>query len=316
MAHFDEKIIKVTEYDVLGKLPDPFLKPDGTRASSIEEYEELKKEHYKSVVELQYGTIPPKPEFLKIEKINKGRKSTSYRITTGREAFPVSFTMRVFAPQTEEKCPVVVNGDFGFDYAFESGYLDAMLDSGIGVVYFDRTELVPDVRDAGRDAPLYNCYPEYTFGALGAWAWGYSRCVDALEQLDIFDLDWIAFTGHSRGGKTAMLAGVLDERAKIVNPNETNAGSCSCYRIHMKAINEDGIEKKSETLSDILNKFDFWFGRGMDSYADCEEPLPFDAHFTNFINGILNLTSIVFFLSVIAVFLFLCIRVFEKRRWS
>ena len=48
----------------------------------------------------------------------------------------------------------------------------------------------------------------------------------------------------------------------------------------MKAINEDGIEKKSETLSDILNKFDFWFGRGMDSYADCEEKLPFDAHFT------------------------------------
>lgn len=280
MAHFDEKIIKVTEYDVLGKLPDPFLKPDGTRAISAAEFDELKKEHYQSVVELQYGTIPPKPEFLKIEKINKGRKSTSYRITTGREDFPVSFTMRVFAPQTEEKCPVVVNGDFGFDYAFESGYLDAMLGSGIGVVYFDRTELVPDVRDAGRSAPLYNCYPEYTFGALGAWAWGYSRCVDALEQLDIFDLDWIAFTGHSRGGKTAMLAGVLDERAKIVNPNETNAGSCSCYRIHMKAINEDGIEKKSETLSDILNKFDFWFGRGMDSYADCEEKLPFDAHFT------------------------------------
>ena len=104
MAHFDEKIIKVTEYDVLGKLPDPFLKPDGTRATSAEEYDELKKEHYKSVVELQYGTIPPKPEFLKIEKINKGRKSTSYRITTGREDFPVSFTMRVVAPQTEEKC--------------------------------------------------------------------------------------------------------------------------------------------------------------------------------------------------------------------
>ena len=44
--------------------------------------------------------------------------------------------------------------------------------------------------------------------------------------------------------------------------------------------------------------------------------ISFDAHFTNFINGIINLTSVVFFLSVIAVFLFLCIRVFEKRRWS
>ncbi|MBR1534948.1 MAG: ABC transporter permease subunit, partial [Ruminococcus sp.] len=44
--------------------------------------------------------------------------------------------------------------------------------------------------------------------------------------------------------------------------------------------------------------------------------ISFDGHFTNFINGIINLTSVVYFLSVIAVFLFLCIRVFEKRRWS
>ena len=44
--------------------------------------------------------------------------------------------------------------------------------------------------------------------------------------------------------------------------------------------------------------------------------ISFDAHFTNFINGIINLTSVVFFLSVIAIFLFLCVRVFEKRRWS
>lgn len=44
--------------------------------------------------------------------------------------------------------------------------------------------------------------------------------------------------------------------------------------------------------------------------------ISFDAHFTNFINGIINLSSVVFFLSVITVFLFLCVRVFEKRRWS
>ena len=193
MARFDEKTIKVTEYKVLGELPDTFLKSDGTRASSIEEYEELKKEHYKSVVELQYGTMPPKPEFLTVQKLGKGRKSTSYRVTTGRKDFPVSFTMRVFLPKTEEKCPVIVDGDLSFDYITDEGYLDAALDAAVGFAMFDRVELVPDVREAGRHAPLYDCYPEYTFGALGAWAWGYSRCVDALEQLDIIDNDWIAF---------------------------------------------------------------------------------------------------------------------------
>ena len=89
----------------------------------------------------------------------------------------------------------------------------------------------------------------------------------------------IVFSGHSRGGKTAMLAGVLDERAAIVNPNDTNAGSCSCYRIHMTALNEKGEDKKSETLADIIARFGFWFGEGMAEYTECEEKLPFDCHF-------------------------------------
>ena len=92
-----------------------------------------------------------------------------------------------------------------------------------------------------------------------AWAWGYSRCVDALEVIGCFDLDFIAFTGHLRGGKTAMLAGALDERASIVNPNETCAGGCGCYRLHLSALTEDGKEERSETLQDPSEHFVFWF---------------------------------------------------------
>jgi hypothetical protein len=48
----------------------------------------------------------------------------------------------------------------------------------------------------------------------------------------------------------------------------------------MKAINEEGIEKRSETLAALLSKFDFWMGKDMQKYAECEQELPFDAHFT------------------------------------
>ena len=44
--------------------------------------------------------------------------------------------------------------------------------------------------------------------------------------------------------------------------------------------------------------------------------ISFDKHFSNFSTGIISLPSIVFFLSVTAVFLFLTARVYEKRRWS
>ncbi len=44
--------------------------------------------------------------------------------------------------------------------------------------------------------------------------------------------------------------------------------------------------------------------------------ISFDKHFSNFSTGIISLPSIIFYLSVTAIFLFLTARVFEKRRWS
>ena len=44
--------------------------------------------------------------------------------------------------------------------------------------------------------------------------------------------------------------------------------------------------------------------------------ISFDRHFSNFSAGIISLPSIIFYLSVAGIFLFLTARVFEKRRWS
>lgn len=40
------------------------------------------------------------------------------------------------------------------------------------------------------------------------------------------------------------------------------------------------------------------------------------SHTSNFINGIFDLTGVVYFLSVTVIFLFLAIQKMEKRRWS
>lgn len=275
----DDYKIKITEYEVLGNLPDPFMKKDGTRISLPSEWNDRKKEMYADVIELQYGTMPPEPEFLEVKQICQGRESKTYRITTGKKSHPVLFYMRVFFPKAKGIFPAVVDGDMGFDYFIDNDFRDAFVKENILLVMFNRTELADDIQHEGRrHGPLYDAYPEYTFGALGAWAWGYSRCVDALEKLGIADMNHIAFTGHSRGGKTAALAGALDERAEIVNPNATCAGSSSCYRIHMKAITEYGSEVRSERLSDLMQNFDFWMGEGMRPYAQQEENLPFDCH--------------------------------------
>ncbi|MBQ8495585.1 MAG: hypothetical protein IJ465_07510 [Clostridia bacterium] len=281
---FDRDLIKVTEYEVLGKLPDPFLCKDGTVADTAEKWAVRRAEMYKDVIELQYGTQPPAPEFVGVELLFCGGgliKMDSYRIHTGTRECPVSFNMQVFRPDSEGPWPVVVDGDGCFNYYCDNDFLRTFLDKGIAFCIFNRTELAHDVQGEAREnaGQMYRTYPDYTFGALGAWAWGFSRCVDALEQIGGFDLSLLAFTGHSRGGKTAMLAGALDERATVVAPNETNAGSCGCYRIHMEAVQEDGGIQRSERLSDISRNYPFWFGPEFPNYAHCEQDLPFDSHF-------------------------------------
>ena len=273
-----EDMLTPIKYDVLGKLPNPFVFENGAPVDTKEKWEQRRTELYRSVVELQYGTMPPAPEFLEIEPLYICPKRSNYRIITGTGANPVTFSMLVFKPEKAGKYPVVIDGDLCFDYAFNDRFVKSFTENGITLVLFNRTELAPDVVPKGqRIGPLYKTYPDYTFGAIGAWAWGYSRCVDALEQLDEADLGLITFTGHSRGGKTAALAGVLDTRAHIVNPNETCAGACSCYRLHMSA-QVNGKERPSETLKDLLHHFSFWMGEGMQEYADREQDLPFDSH--------------------------------------
>ncbi len=272
--------MKITKYEVLGKLPDLFTFEDGRKVTSIEDWCERRKEIYKTAVELQYGQIPPKPDFLDITPLTTpgpGRMNI-WKLTTGTREKPVSFTMYAHFPKTKGPWPVVIDGDLCYECVQDPATAKLFNDDGILFVAFNRCEVVPDQRNPSRVGNLYDTYSELQFGALAAWAWGYSRVLDALIALDLVDLTSVTFTGLSRGGKTALLAGVVDERATIVCPEATCAGGSSCYRIHMAALREDGTEGRSETLKDIINAFPDWFGPGMKAYEDDEAALPFDAH--------------------------------------
>ncbi len=299
-----ENSIEILDYKLKGELPNPFIFNDGTLLTDPKDWPKRRKEIYETAINLQYGTIPPAPEFLDVETMYLSGGLCSYRITTGTRANPVVFIMYIFKTKAKGPAPVVISGDMCFPYAFDKEYTSTFTDNGINFVTFNRTELAPDIAnynicDLNKESGEYiegkkildgvrtkNCggqlkkaYPEYTFGALGAWAWGYSRCVDALEKLGNFDMSMVVFTGHSRGGKTAALAGAIDERATIVNPNASCSGGYGSYRIHIKAKTEWGEIKESEPLSNIYHHFPAWLGSDMEQYVDNEEKLPFDSHY-------------------------------------
>lgn len=271
--------VQITSVDTLGPLPDLFRFNDGRRVATREDWERRRGELYDTAITLQYGTMPPPPEVFSVDLLNEAYDTVvSCRIEAGTGERTASFLMTVIKPAGMGPFPAAVDGDMCFGYPFDRAFTGAFTDNGMMLVLFNRTELAHD-RNNAREGQLYEVYPELDFGAVGAWGWGYSRCVDALEQLGIADMGCIAFTGHSRGGKTAALAGALDTRATIVNPNDACAGACGCYRTHMTAIDEKGQPNRSETLEDLVTRYPFWMGPGLKAYGGREAELPFDTHY-------------------------------------
>ncbi|MBQ9964573.1 MAG: TIM barrel protein [Clostridia bacterium] len=274
-----EDLVTVTEHTLAGKLPNPFIMDDGTPVKTKEDWTHRRAEIYKTAVELQYGTMPPKPEILEVLCTGNADPVCNYLIKTGTKANPVYMQMTVMKPEGNGPFPVAVDGDLCFRYPWDQKFIRTFLDNGIALALFNRTMLMPDRQDMGRVGPLVEAYPTYNFGAIAAWAWGYSRCVDALETLPFIDKSCMAAVGHSRGGKTALLAGACDERFAIVNPNEGCAGSTSCYRLRVKAIREDKQTAVSEQLEDMFKNFPLWFNPALKEYIGREEDLPFDSHY-------------------------------------
>jgi (4-O-methyl)-D-glucuronate---lignin esterase len=68
------------------------------------------------------------------------------------------------------------------------------------------------------------------WGALRAWAWGASRLVDYLETDKAVDGKEIGIAGHSRFGKTALVAMAYDPRFAVAYINSAGEGGTSLYR--------------------------------------------------------------------------------------
>ena len=108
---------------------------------------------------------------------------------------------------------------------------------------------------------------DYDWSTIGAWAWGFHRAVDHLLTDRRFDAKRIAVYGHSRNGKTALLAGAFDERIALILCHQAGCGGSAPSR-----------GKIGESVKQINDRFPHWFNAAFKQFNDAPERLPFDQH--------------------------------------
>lgn len=151
--------------------------------------------------------------------------------------------------------------------------IETIVRAGFAFAAFHEAEIDPDdeeddfangvhavMTDEARD-------PRLRWGRIAAWAWGISRIVDWLETSTLVDPDRIAVVGHSRRGKTALVAGAFDERIAMVIAHQSGTGGAALTR-HLAG----------EPVGAVNLLFPSWFDDVFPTFEGEENRIPVDQH--------------------------------------
>jgi len=108
------------------------------------------------------------------------------------------------------------------------------------------------------------------WGGLKAWAWGASRALDYFETDKAVDAKQVGLEGHSRFGKTALVAMAYDKRFAIVYSSSSGEGGAKLYR-----------HAYGEPLANLMSaRLYQWMAPNLMKYAGPLTPgdLPVDSH--------------------------------------
>ncbi len=259
-------------------LPDPFLKKDGSRITHPSEWPEQAARIRELASENMYGIWPEKPRTLNAVLCESqdayfGKAKRDFITLTVDDQYPIS--VQYIRPAGSGIHPVIVFNTNRMSMRSPYEY-EAVITAGYGIVSFDREMIRPDLQMAKHghyeEDALSRSYPPLPCGDIMAWAWGHSVIADWLKTLE--DTGDLICTGHSRGGKAALCAGIYDDRFQVTAPIGSGCGGLGCARFSGTLALDRQDETKCETIGRMAHVFPTWMNEQYASFGTQSAPYP------------------------------------------
>lgn len=300
--------IKASALQKITDLPDAFTFLNGSKVTSMKDWQLRKEEISRLYQYYMYGVVPdetgesieteytdsytmknwwgqemviksePDRQLLKI-KVTKDGKTVSfiavinYPSQTNTDEATGEKVKSKLQPAYKDGYPVLIM--IGFLGTKEKEFLNS---KGYAVIEFNNTVIAAD--DISRTGIFYELYPygrkwsEQT-GVLLAWTWGVRKILDVLEldaagakELNISPTNTIV-SGVSRNGKSAAIAGATDPRIKVTVPASSGEGGMACFRYFSAGKQYDYSMLEKHELTDQLGEEE-----GSAAWQKCQdEPL-------------------------------------------
>ena len=171
--------------------------------------------------------------------------------------------------------PLLLSPDGCWPHVLHSDAMAAVVGQGVALAWFNRTELAFDAPSCTRQGPVQDRWPEVPWSALSVWAWGLITCANALSQAEDRGFGKLGAVGHSRGGKAALLAALLNQRFDAVVAHNSGTGGAASLRV---------VGEGSETLQQLVERYPHWLAptaadlRLQQQWVEEDAPLPWLAN--------------------------------------
>lgn len=307
MARTPSSFPAVKQLPAQPQLPDMLVMFNGERVTTRRQWAQQRRPELKALFQhYMYGFMPPAPRKVRatLEREDKrclGGKATKKEIAIayGPAGAPPIHLLLIVPNKRKGPAPVFVGANFfgnhgvlddptialpqapgsdkrctdeGRGKRVNVWNADLLVRRGYALATFNRSDVDPDKNDFTDGIhPFYARKGAkrgpHEWGTIAAWAWGLQRVADYLVTDPDIDQTKIVAVGHSRLGKTALLAAAFDERFAMAIPLQAGCGGTAPSRGTI-----------GESVERINTVFPHWFCDEFKKFNQCPERIPFDQH--------------------------------------